>query len=194
MNFQWSLKSPSSGDDVNGINNTLNALSKDADSILIPGTILTAGRTYEFELGVANFLNPSTFEKVTHSVIKAANPVPFLSIFASSDEGEVYVSEELSIKVTADVGLQDSLPFCFSCFVTSHLVEFVRILLLLVLLFALFNIFYLFLLFSFALVFVFFFFCHLRCSLLFSVYLLVLTCPDFAAYFPQPNSVSSLSL
>jgi len=103
--FSWSLTSPNSGADVTAINNILGALSGDADRIHIPGTVLEAGKTYEFRLGVANFLSPSSFENVTHSVLKAADPVPSLTLssFIDLDTGEFYVSEELYIKARAVV-------------------------------------------------------------------------------------------
>ena len=124
LNFSWSLKSPNNGSDVTAINNILSGLGPDADRIHIPGKTLKAGKTYVFQLGVANFLNPSTFQNVTHSVVKAADPVPFLSLSSSIDlgEGEVYVSKDLSIKVTADVSnvypssfLYSFLCVCFVC-------------------------------------------------------------------------------
>ena len=109
MNFDWSLVSPTSGNDATDINNILNALSPNDDRIHIPGTILTADKTYEFRLAVANFLNPASFQTVTHSVVKAAEPVPELTLSSSTDLDQtpalVYVSEDLYIKAKAVVSV-----------------------------------------------------------------------------------------
>ena len=107
LNFNWSLVSPTSG--VDNIVNILNALSPNDDRIHIPGTILTADRTYEFSLGVANFLDPASFQTVRHSVVKAAEPVPELTLSSSVDLDQtpvvVYVSEDLYIKAQAVVSV-----------------------------------------------------------------------------------------
>lgn len=107
LNFNWSLVSPTSGDDATDINNILNALSPNDDRIHIPGTIFTADQTYEFSLGVANFLDPASFQTVRHSVVKAAEPVPELTLSSSADLNQtpavVYVSEDLYIKAQAVV-------------------------------------------------------------------------------------------
>lgn len=109
MNFNWSLVSPTSGDDATDINNILNALSPNDDRIHIPGTILTADTTYEFSLGVANFLGPARFQTVRHSVVKAAEPVPELTLSSSVDLDQtpavIYVSEDLYIKAQAVVSV-----------------------------------------------------------------------------------------
>ena len=62
-------------------------------------------RAYEFKLKVANFLYPSSFEEVTHVIRKATEPVPALTLSSGIEltEGEVFVSEDLSIKASAIV-------------------------------------------------------------------------------------------
>ena len=92
------MNSPGGGPDVNDINSIINGLN--SDRINIPGTILTAGKTYVFELGVANFLNLSNFVTVTHSIQKSADPVPALTL---NFPVEPYVSEPVFIKATAVV-------------------------------------------------------------------------------------------
>ena len=109
LNFNWSLVSPTSGFGADDINSILNALSPNDDRIHIPGTILTADKTYKFRLAVANFLNPASFQTVTHSVVKAAEPVPELTLSSSTDLDQtpalVYVSEDLYIKAQAVVSV-----------------------------------------------------------------------------------------
>ncbi|KAK2568306.1 Polycystin-1 [Acropora cervicornis] len=101
--FKWSLISPSNDSHFANITDILSALSDDTDRVHIPGGLLTPGTTYEFELRMANFLNPAAFEKVTHSVVKVDAPVPLLSLSSSIDleKGEAFVSQNLVIKVTA---------------------------------------------------------------------------------------------
>ncbi|XP_068706586.1 uncharacterized protein [Montipora foliosa] len=96
LNFLWSLKPNSTA--------AFNITNSDR-VLIIPGDLLTAGASYEFQLGVSNFLNPTYFENVTHSVVKSPDPVPFLSLSSSVnlETGEVFVSEDLIIKVTAEV-------------------------------------------------------------------------------------------
>ena len=136
------MTSPNSGADVTAINNILGTLSGDADRIHIPGTVLEAGKTYEFRLGVANFLSPLSFENVTHSVVKAADPVPSLTLssFIDLDTGEVYVSEELSIKAKAVVSVADLSAFVV--FGTSSLLLMSLLLLLFFFFFLLFFFFF----------------------------------------------------
>ena len=61
--------------------------------------------SFLFKLKVANFLYPSIFEEVTHVITKAAEPVPALTLSSGIEltEGEVFVSEDLSIKASAIV-------------------------------------------------------------------------------------------
>ena len=99
------MTSPDSGQDFTDITNVLNELSLDADRVNLPGTMFETDKTYEFKLKVANFLNQSSFEEITHLITKAAEPVPALTMSSSIDlnEGEVFVSEDLSIKASAIV-------------------------------------------------------------------------------------------
>ena len=113
--FEWSLTSPNTGSDVTAIRNVLSGLGSDADRVKIPGSLFVSNKTYVFKLKVANFLNQSAFEEATHLVTKASDPVPALTLSSSIDlsEGEVFVSEELSIRATAIVSLP-LLPFSFN--------------------------------------------------------------------------------
>ena len=106
------MTSPVSGQDVTDITNVLSGLSSDADRVDLPGTLFESDKIYAFKLKVASFLNPSSFEEVTHSITKAAEPVPALTLSSGIDlnEGEVFVSEELSIKATAIVS--KTLTYC----------------------------------------------------------------------------------
>lgn len=72
---------------------------------MLPGTMFETDKAYEFKLKVANFLYPSIFEEVTHVITKAAEPVPALTLSSGIEltEGEVLVSEDLSIKASAIV-------------------------------------------------------------------------------------------
>lgn len=122
LNFNWSLVSPTSGFGADDINSILNALSPNDDRIHIPGTILTADKTYKFRLAVANFLNPASFQTVTHSVVKAAEPVPELTLSSSTDLDQtpalVYVSEDLYIKAQAVVSvfnLVSAILYYYNC-------------------------------------------------------------------------------
>ena len=103
--YEWKLTSPNSGQDFTDITNLLNELSLDANRVNLPGTMFETDKTYEFKLKVANFLNQSSFEEVTHLITKATEPVPALTLSSSIDlfEGEVFVSEDLSIKAIAIV-------------------------------------------------------------------------------------------
>ena len=103
--FEWELTSPLSGQDVTNISNVLTGLSPDTDRVDLPGTLFQPDKVYVFKLKVATFLNPSSFEEITHSIIKATDPVPSLTLSSSIDlnEGEVFVSEGLSIKASAIV-------------------------------------------------------------------------------------------
>ena len=58
-----------------------------------------------FKLRVANFLNRADFQETTHTVTKNSDPVPALTLSSSIDliDGEVYVSEDFSIKTNAIV-------------------------------------------------------------------------------------------
>ena len=105
--FAWSLESPSSGGNATDIVSLLSGLSSSADRVKVPGSLLTAGETYVFKLGVANFLSSSEYENFTHTVTKAADPVPELTLSSQIDlnTGEVLVSEEFSIRATAIVSL-----------------------------------------------------------------------------------------
>jgi len=97
------LISPDSGQDSTAIRNVLSGLA--ADRVDLPGTLFVSDKVYSFKLKVANFLNQSSFEETTHSVIKSTDPVPALTLSSSIDlnEGEVFVSEHLSIKASAIV-------------------------------------------------------------------------------------------
>ncbi|KAJ7370600.1 hypothetical protein OS493_031336 [Desmophyllum pertusum] len=77
LKFVWSLISPGSGDDVT-------------------------------EIQLANFLNASSFEEVTHSIIKATVPVPALMLSSNIrlNKGEVFVSEDLSIRTIGNCDRQ----------------------------------------------------------------------------------------
>ena len=99
------MTSPNKGQDVTNITNFLNELSLDAVRVKLPGTMFEIDTAYEFQLKVANFLYPSSFEEVTHVITKAAEPVPALTLSSGIElsEGEVYVSEDLSIKASAIV-------------------------------------------------------------------------------------------
>ena len=103
--YKWNLTSPNKGQDVTNITNFLNELSLDAVRVKLPGTMFEIDTAYEFQLKVANFLYPSSFEEVTHVITKAAEPVPALTLSSGIElsEGEVYVSEDLSIKASAIV-------------------------------------------------------------------------------------------
>lgn len=103
--YEWKLTSPNSGQDATNITKVLNELSLDADRIMLPGTMFETDKAYEFKLKVANFLYPSIFEEVTHVITKAAEPVPALTLSSGIEltEGEVFVSEDLSIKASAIV-------------------------------------------------------------------------------------------
>lgn len=103
--FEWELTSPNGGQDVTDIRAVLSGLGQDADRVHIPGTLFNSGKTYVFKLKVANFLDSSNFVEVTHSIVKATDPVPALTLSSAIDlnVGEVFVSEELSIKAGAIV-------------------------------------------------------------------------------------------
>ena len=103
--FDWELASPDSGQDAAGIEAVLNGLSSDADRVDLPGSLFESDKVYVFTLKVATFLDPSSFEQITHSITKASEPVPALTLGSSIDlsDGEVFVSEELSIKASAIV-------------------------------------------------------------------------------------------
>ena len=105
LTYEWKLTSPNSGQDVTNITNVLNELSSDVDRVTLPGTMFDTDKAYEFKLKVANFLYPSSFEEVTHVIRKAAEPVPALTLSSGIEltEGEVFVSEDLSIKARAIV-------------------------------------------------------------------------------------------
>jgi len=102
--FQWVLESPNSGPDVTAINSVLSGISND-DRVDLPGTVFDPDKVYEFKLKVATFLSPTSFEEITHSITKATEPVPALTLSSSIDlnEGEVFVSDGLSIKASAVV-------------------------------------------------------------------------------------------
>ena len=89
--------------DVTDIKSVLVALSSDDDSVKIYGGLLESGKTYMFHLEVANFLNRG--DNHTHKVTKNSDPVPALTLSSSIDliDGEVYVSEDFSIKTNAIV-------------------------------------------------------------------------------------------
>ena len=99
------MTSPNSGQDFTDITNVLNELRSDADRVKLPGTMFETDKAYEFKLKVANFLYPSSFEEVTHVIRKATEPVPALTLSSGIEltEGEVFVSEDLSIKASAIV-------------------------------------------------------------------------------------------
>ena len=103
--YKWNLTSPNSGQDVTDITNVLKELSLDAVRVKLPGTMFEIDKVYEFKLKVANFLYPSSFEEDTHVITKAAEPVPALTLSSSIElsKGEVFVSEDLSIKASAVV-------------------------------------------------------------------------------------------
>lgn len=103
--FEWKLISPDSGQDFTEITGVLDGPAPDADRVDLPGTLFQSGKVYVFKLKVANFLNQSSFEEITHSIIKSTDPVPALTLSSSIDlnEGEVFVSEGLSIKASAIV-------------------------------------------------------------------------------------------
>ena len=103
--FDWELISPGSGQDFQNIANVLDLLTSDADRVDLPGTLFESGKVYVFKLKVANFLNQSSFQEITHSIIKSTDPVPALTLSSSIDlnVGEVFVSEGLSIKASAIV-------------------------------------------------------------------------------------------
>ena len=102
LNFKWSVTSPDDNN-VTDIKSVLDALSSDDDSVKIYGGLLESGKTYMFHLEVANFLNRG--DNHTHKVTKNSDPVPALTLSSSIDliDGEVYVSEEFSIKTNAIV-------------------------------------------------------------------------------------------
>ena len=91
--------------DVADITSVLDALSSDDDDVKIYGELLDSGKTYVFKLEAANFLNRADFQETTHIVTKNSDPVPALTLSSSIDliDGEVYVSEEFSIKTNAIV-------------------------------------------------------------------------------------------
>ena len=101
--FVWELTLPVSGQDVTNITNVLSGLN--SDRVDLPGSLFESDRVYVFTLKVATFLNPSSFEEITHSITKASDPVPALTLSSNIDlnEGEVFVSEGLSIKASAIV-------------------------------------------------------------------------------------------
>lgn len=103
--YKWQLTSPNSGQDVADITNVLNELSSDADRVNLPGAMFDTGKAYEFKLRVANFLNLSSFEEVTHLITKAAGPVPAVTLSSSIDlnKGNALVSEDLAIKASVIV-------------------------------------------------------------------------------------------
>lgn len=94
-----------SGQDVTDITDVLSGLNSDADRVELSGSLFESDRVYVFKLKVATFLDPLSFEEITHSVTKARDPVPALTLSSSIDlnEGEVFVSEGLSIKASAIV-------------------------------------------------------------------------------------------
>ena len=99
------MASPVIGQDAAGIEAVLSGLSSDADRVDLPGSLFESDKVYVFTLKVATFLDPSSFEQITHSITKASEPVPALTLGSSIDlsDGEVFVSEELSIKASAIV-------------------------------------------------------------------------------------------
>lgn len=99
------MASPISGQDVLDITGVLDGLNSDADRVELPGSLFESDKVYVFKLKVATFLDSSNFEEITHSVTKASDPVPALTLSSSIDlsEGEVFVSEGLSIKASAIV-------------------------------------------------------------------------------------------
>lgn len=100
-------------DNVTDITSVLDALSSDDDSVKINGELLDSGKTYVFKLEAANFLNRADFQETTHIVTKNSDPVPALTLSSSIDliDGEVYVSEEFSIKTNAIVSKSMMLTF-----------------------------------------------------------------------------------
>ena len=100
-------------DNVTDITSVLDALSSDDDSVKINGVLLDSGKTYVFKLEAANFLNRADFQETTHIVTKNSDPVPALTLSSSIDliDGEVYVSEEFSIKTNAIVSKSMMLTF-----------------------------------------------------------------------------------
>lgn len=103
--YKWQLTSPNSGQDVTDITNVLNELSSDTNRVNLAGAMFDTDKVYEFKLKVANFLNQSSFEEVTHLITKAAGPVPAVTLSSSIDlnEGKALVSEDLSIKASVIV-------------------------------------------------------------------------------------------
>lgn len=99
--------------DVADITSVLDALSSDDDDVKIYGELLDSGKTYVFKLEAANFLNRADFQETTHIVTKNSDPVPALTLSSSIDliDGEVYVSEEFSIKTNAIVSKSMMLTF-----------------------------------------------------------------------------------
>ena len=99
--------SPSSGANVTDIASVLSGHGPNDDRVKIPGLLLSAGTTYMFQLGVANFLSPSAYENVTHTVTKATDPVPALTLSSRIDlqTGQVFASEQLAIRAKAIVSL-----------------------------------------------------------------------------------------
>ena len=100
-------------DNVTDITSVLDALSSDDDSVKINGELLDSGKTYVFKLEAANFLNRADFQETTHIVTKNSDPVPALTLSSSIDltDGEVYVSEEFSIKTNVIVSKSMMLTF-----------------------------------------------------------------------------------
>ena len=103
--YKWQLTSPNSGQDVTDITNVLNELSSDANRVNLPGAMFDTDKPYEFKLKVANFLNQSSFEEITHLIIKATGPVPAVTLSSSIDlnEGKALISEDLAITASVIV-------------------------------------------------------------------------------------------
>ena len=99
--YEWELTYPNSGQDFTAISNLLAGLNEDADRVNIPGTLFETNTTYVFTFTVTNFFNEQG--QVTHSIAKSAQPVPALTLSSDIDlnVGEIFVSEELSIKANA---------------------------------------------------------------------------------------------